>query len=103
MEKGDWGCCPGPFTIGNGLDWLPVMFGTALQFQKKITQIKKEYPDKPFIEVVDGVANNRLFLQPPVDEQILHLYTDEYLCKTQRLPIITALHHGSDQTEPVIY
>ena len=54
-------------------------------FCKEITQVKKEYGDKPFIGVADGAADNWSFLQPHVNEQILDFFhVSEYLSKVSK-------------------
>jgi hypothetical protein len=52
---------------------------------KEISQVKKKYPDKTFVGVADGAADNRLFLQPFVEEQILDFFhASEYLSKVSK-------------------
>ena len=51
-------------------------------FTKEVETIKKTYPDKKYVGVADGAAENWKFLQQHVDTQILDFYhATEYLAK----------------------
>jgi hypothetical protein len=54
-------------------------------FDREIIRVKKEYGDKLFIGVADGAADNWVFLQPYVNEQILDFFhATEYLGKVSK-------------------
>jgi hypothetical protein len=51
-------------------------------FTKGIEKIKKTYPDKLYVGVADGAAENWKFLQPLVDTEVLDFFhATEYLAK----------------------